>query len=61
MAEELRRIGYEELVKVRKDEMQGMRPGFYAEVSRGNKSVRVYSPRPLDKASLKVKGVSADD
>ena len=56
MAEE-KTIGFKELVNVRKEEMQGMLPGFVAEIKQGDKTARVNSPRWLEKISLKVKGV----
>ena len=59
MAEE-KQISFDELVKVRKEEMESMLPGFYAEVKRGERSKKVYSPNALEKTTLKVKGVDAD-
>ena len=61
MADEGKSISFDELVKVRKDEMEGMLPGLYAEITMGNKSKKVYSPRAFEKSSLRIRGVSSDD
>ena len=61
MADEGKSISFNELVEVRKAELQSMLPGFYAEVTVGNKSRKVYSPNSFEKSSLKIKGVSADE
>ena len=58
MADEGKSISFKELVDVRKEEMQGMLPGFMAEVRNGDKSVIVYSPSFFEKASLTVRGVT---
>ena len=55
-------IRFDELVKVRKDEMYHMLPRFYAEVKDGDtRSKKVYSPSSFEKASLKIRGMSTDD
>lgn len=43
MATESRAIKFQELVEVRKEEMEGMLPGLYTTVEMDGRSARVYS------------------
>lgn len=60
MAEDGKQISFKELVDVRKAEMEGILPGFMAELKQGDKTVKVYSPNWFERTSLKVKGADAD-
>ena len=53
--EEIRQISFKELVEIRTEEMQHMLPGLMTEVTNGEKTVRVYSPDPLEKSKFRVK------
>ena len=48
------RISIKELVEVRKEEMQSMRPGLMSEIKAGDKTIRVYSPTSFEKSTYKV-------
>ena len=43
MAENTRGINFAELVEARKEEMEGMLPGFYTTVELNGRSAKVYS------------------
>lgn len=43
MAENTRGISFAELVEARKEEMEGMLPGFYTTVELNGRSAKVYS------------------
>ena len=47
-------ISFEELVEVRKAEMEGMRPGLTSEVKVGRLSTRVASPRPFERSTFRM-------
>ena len=47
-------ISFEELVEVRKQEMEGMRPGLTSVVTVGKLSTRVESPRPFERSTFRI-------
>lgn len=54
MAEE-QKIGFKQLVEVRKEEMQGILPGFMSEVTDGKNVIQVYSPDVQNRSNFRMK------
>lgn len=48
-------ISTKELIEIRKQEMASMRPNLYAEIKVKEKTVRIESPKPLDREQYKTK------
>lgn len=54
MADEVGKITFGELVDIRKEEMQHMRPGLMTIVSDGKHSVEICSPSTSERSNFKV-------